>query len=313
MGALDFKEIPPAQGGSELSDTFELFGRDFLELLELRIVSSPSRGVDAGRDLVVIEERIGAVSTSTLRWLVSCKHFAHSGKSVRPVDEPDIVERVRTHGCHGFLGLYSTLPSSGLNTRLEGLATETFELKVFDREKIEHKLLSSRAGHLLARRFFPVSYEKWARENPGTANVRIEAQGITCDVCGRDLLGGEVDGIVVTQFRYFDDYGRSEVVLVRTVCKGNCDDFGRNRSASLSESWEDIADMRIPTVFFVRLVGTLRSALSGHLRFSPEALARYHTMLVALFPHVARELTAKEHERVSGLISIPSYLGGIGE
>jgi hypothetical protein len=39
---------------------------------------------------------------------VSCKHFAHAGRSVGIDDEPSIIDRVRAHSCQGFLGIYST-------------------------------------------------------------------------------------------------------------------------------------------------------------------------------------------------------------
>jgi len=38
---LDFKEIPQANKGGGLQDTFELFTRDFLQLLGYRIIESP--------------------------------------------------------------------------------------------------------------------------------------------------------------------------------------------------------------------------------------------------------------------------------
>ena len=43
---LDFKEIPEANRGTGLQDTFELFARDFLAFMGFRIVQDPDRGAD---------------------------------------------------------------------------------------------------------------------------------------------------------------------------------------------------------------------------------------------------------------------------
>lgn len=47
---LDFKEIPEANTGSGLQDTFELFTRDFLSFLGYRIIQDPV-GVQMGKKI----------------------------------------------------------------------------------------------------------------------------------------------------------------------------------------------------------------------------------------------------------------------
>src|SRR5437867_920193 len=132
MPRIDFKEIPPDL------DTFEMFAREFLELTGYRIVSGPDRGADQGRDLIAEETRTGVGGKTTVRWLVSCKHMAHSGRAVGVDDELNISDRVRAHRCQGFIGFYSTLASAGLTQRLEALQRETqgFEFIIFYREII---------------------------------------------------------------------------------------------------------------------------------------------------------------------------------
>lgn len=83
MPILDFKEIPSSSSGAA-RDQFELFAREFLDLVGFKIVTGPDRGADAGRDLIVEEIRAGVVGETRVRWLVSCKHKAHSGGSVTP-------------------------------------------------------------------------------------------------------------------------------------------------------------------------------------------------------------------------------------
>ena len=116
---LDFSEIPLAKGGSVGSDTFEQFAAELLKLIGYEEVRGPSRGPDGGKDLIVEEVRRGISRNTKIRWLVSCKHFFHSGKAVGVSDESGISDRVNQHKCAGFLGVYSTLPSTALEERLQ--------------------------------------------------------------------------------------------------------------------------------------------------------------------------------------------------
>lgn len=159
MPILDFKEIPTAASG-HTRDQFELFAREFLVFKGYRIVVDPDRGADAGRDMIVEEVRVGIGGETRVRWLVSCKHKAHSGASVGPDDEVSIIDRVKMHGCKGFLGVYSTITSSGLAAKLNSPTLE-FETQVLDPEKIERDLLSDPEGVRLAQRFFPRSSAAW--------------------------------------------------------------------------------------------------------------------------------------------------------
>ena len=111
---IDFTEIPPANSGNGLQDSFELFARDFLECVGYEIVVAPNCGADGKKDLIVHETRTGIGGRTTIAWLVSCKHYAKSGKAVSDVDEPDITDRVKKHNCNGFMGFYSTIPATSL-------------------------------------------------------------------------------------------------------------------------------------------------------------------------------------------------------
>ena len=114
MPVLNFKEISEAHIADGKQDDFELLARDFLEFLGYKILSDPDRGADGGKDIIVQETRNGVGGETILRWLVSCKHKASSGKSVSANDDSNILDRVMTHKCDGFIGFYSTLASSGL-------------------------------------------------------------------------------------------------------------------------------------------------------------------------------------------------------
>ena len=56
--------------------------------------------------MLVTEETHGALFKGRFRWLVSCKHFAKSGKSINERDELNILERMESFCAQGFIGFY---------------------------------------------------------------------------------------------------------------------------------------------------------------------------------------------------------------
>lgn len=153
---LNFKEIPQAHRGGGLQDSWELFCREFLLTIGYVILEDPSRGADGGLDLKV---KLDTNDSRTI-WLVSCKHKAHSGMSVTHADELNIRDRVESKQCNGFIGFYSTLPSSGLLNVLEGLGATT-PYMIFDYEKIERFIVGFHSRERLFFRFFPESYKRF--------------------------------------------------------------------------------------------------------------------------------------------------------
>jgi hypothetical protein len=153
--AIDFKEIPLANTGSGDQDTFEEFAQEFLEALGYIIDEPVSRGADGGKDLIVLEIK----DKDTKRWLVSCKHYAHSGKSVSPNDEQNITDRLEQFGCQGFIGFYSTLPSSSLIERFRVYKkNKNIEYKIFNRASIQRLLVTKRNLQHLIQIYFPESF-----------------------------------------------------------------------------------------------------------------------------------------------------------
>ena len=156
---INFKEIPLANSGEGNQDTFENFAKEFLELYGFQIIESPSRGADGGLDLKVKEVRSGIGGFTDVIWLVSCKHFAHSGKAISGNHELNISDRVRSNKCNGFIGFYSSVPSSGLIRNFSGLSD--IEFKIFDKEDIEKEIIGINKMERLFARYFPESYKKW--------------------------------------------------------------------------------------------------------------------------------------------------------
>jgi hypothetical protein len=311
MASLDFKEIAAANEGSGRQDSFELFARDALAVLGFTILIDPSRGADGGKDLIVEERRVGPLSETRFKWLVSCKHFAHSGKSVSPQDELNVLERVKAAQCRGFLGFYSTLPSAGLRD-LIGVQTD-IDVKLLDHEEIERRLLESLEGRLLINRFFPASC-KSMKQAP--AELYVQRDPIICEYCGKELLNPP-SGIWVL-WRTQDRHGKAHYLDMHFACKGDCDDaiesmvHARHAARGyISSGWDDVQDMQVPTVFITKVMGLMDDLNKGN-RFEPEALRKMKRLLSASFLHVSRPLTAEDQDTIANLREIPLWLGGLG-
>jgi hypothetical protein len=165
---LDFKEIPQGNIANGQQDTFELFARDFFEKLGFEILQHPSRGADGKKDLIVMEVIKSKTGIIKIKWLVSCKHKAHSGKSVSEDDEINILERIETEKCDGFLGFYSTLPSTSLENRRVGIG-DKIKFEIFDHAKIESMIFgNSKMQHLFIR-YFPNSFKNYKELNNQSA------------------------------------------------------------------------------------------------------------------------------------------------
>lgn len=155
---IDFREIPQANTGSGDQDLFELFARDFFKSLGYEIVENPARGADNGRDLIISEKFTSQLNSKVneRRWLVSCKHYVFSGKSVTASDEQDINDRIKSHNCYGFIGFYSTIPNESLKTKLKNV-----ENTIFDRKRIEEQLLTNEKLQHIFKSYYPLSFEKY--------------------------------------------------------------------------------------------------------------------------------------------------------
>ncbi|TRO40496.1 hypothetical protein EQ832_06780 [Pseudomonas sp. ALS1131] len=316
MSILDFKEIPEAHIASGAQDTFELFARDFLKFVGYKIITDPDRGADGSVDLVVEESRTGVGGETIVRWLVSCKHKASSGKSVNPVDDANIRDRVEANECQGFIGFYSTIASAGLAGNLKGLKGK-IEYQIFDREKIEGQLLHSARGLEIAERFFPKFLSAWKTENPQPAKIFAEKPSLQCKVCHKELLEQEDHGIITIWQKMsrhrINDAKHFEHVF--WVCRGRCDDvltqYMRQKDETLIDGWEDISDVLMPTIF-IKWIMTIMNGLRSGETYSYEAYESMKDFLLQIFPYTCRHLTEKEKERIKSLTEIPAYLGGLG-
>lgn len=300
---LDFKEIPQANKGDGLQDTFELFSRDFFEILGYEIIQHPDRGADGKKDLIIQEIRNGVSGVTKIKWLVSCKHYAHSGKSVSDTDEPNILDRISVHKCDGFIGFYSTLPSSALGNNFEGLKSKT-NIQSFDKEQIEKILLESPQGLKLASRYFPASFEKYKTENPKPVKIFAEEPTICCEYCNKNLLEDQ-SGIFVT-LRKFTNYETDKIVIppyedAYFSCKGHCDTILKNKylqKANYLDEWVDISDYLTPTGYIKKMMAWMNSMNLENEKLELEAYNKLKSLFINCFPYIAREQTSEEKEKI---------------
>jgi len=296
---IDFREIP------DDGEVWEQFARDFLAETGFQIETSPDRGADGGKDLLVTERLEGKMNTYPFRWLVSCKHFAKSRKSVSEQDEPNIRERLESFRADGFLGFYSTLPSAGFNTRLMALRNENKirDYRILDSREIENLLI--RIGYSkLMMRYFPDSY-KCIRP---LHNLFGKYEPLACAVCGKDLLEElyrkEYQAIIVVDQTYNKDYSKDFVHDFYWVCKGDCDRKISERIRSTpkhADRWEDISDLDIPLKYLSWLFAQMNSIRSGKTVYDDTAFEKLKHFIGAMAQRVFREMTELERERLTGL------------
>lgn len=187
MGIIDFREIvsPKADhasgtlaplGKSNLRDDFELFCQEFFTTVRGdRIFKSVSRGPDGGIDLGV-EETLP--DGSALNWLVSCKHHAHSDKAVSDREENNVIERVLSWDCDGFIPFYTTVPTANVSMSLVAVEKLGKRVERYYRDRIERELVSSPCGIQLAARYFPKSMVNHYTRIIETAGVYDESDMI---------------------------------------------------------------------------------------------------------------------------------------
>jgi hypothetical protein len=298
---IDFTEIPHNN-----NDTWELFARDFLEELGFFIESPPDRGPDGGKDMLITEEVTGKLHRYRFRWLVSCKHFAHSRAAVNENDhEKNILERVKGFRADGFIGFYSTLPSSGLNLRLKQLRdnSEIKDYRIFDGRIIENHLVTKGYSRLTFR-YFPVSHKTIRPLH----NVIDEYVELKCDTCGRDLLEAlyENDCSAVVAHVAKHDIDRCHILETYFACKGKCDEQLQSdcyKKYGEVTNWEDLSDIASPNQYLQRILSTIIQLAQGRYSYSQIALDKEKQLIIALAQKVFREVSETERARMRELLA----------
>ena len=314
MPIVDFKEIPEAHIASGNQDQFELFCQEFLKFMGMEIISVPDRGADGGKDLLCIEKRKGILGYINFKWLVSCKHKAHTGNAVLPTDEENIWDRVTQHGAQGFMGFYSTILSAGLNTRLNSYK-EKIEVAIFNAESIETMLLSNSLGNNLFKRFFPKSYDRWNLTSKKPSSLFDKYEPLYCDCCGKDLLDesvveeymGMIAFVSDRSFREQNNYKKDKIVDIYCACKGNCDRKLEQRytAQGYSTGWEDISDLKIPYKYVQWIMANMNNIREGNVVFEDDAYAKLKHIILCIGQYVIKGNSDSDIERIKELAMLP--------
>ncbi|MGO4382134.1 hypothetical protein AB4Z19_28020 [Pseudoduganella sp. RAF19] len=214
MGIIDFREIvsPKADhasvkdtpiGKSSLPDDFETFCLDFFTSVRPTVIFEQiSTGADNGIDLGVKETFSDG---SKIRWLVSCKHKAHSKAAVSEDEEKNILERVFKWDCDGFIPFYTTSPSTKVKSLIEGVEKAGKLIDWYLKDRIERDLLRSAEGIQMAARYFPKSmvnhYTTFIKTMPRYSTSDVSIEGNMASIAG---------------FRhYFSDTAEEEVLAIK--------------------------------------------------------------------------------------------------
>lgn len=226
---IDFKEIPLPNAGSGEQDLFELFARDIFESRGFEILQHPGRGNDDKKDIIVKETVSGLISSHDVKYLVSCKHKAHSGRAVGNSEELDIIGRIRNNGCNGFIGFYSTIASSALQREVECLKEnnrgENFKIDLLDSQRVWSLLFESPNFEEIFKRYCPKSYYRFLQQEIVSGIYRTRPR-VSCCECDKDLCE-YFDGVVVFESQIFGE--PKKIISIRFFCHECCpSEFGRN-------------------------------------------------------------------------------------
>lgn len=283
---IDYAEISSG-------DDWELFCRDYLVAQGLVVEVPPGRGPDAGRDLLVKEQLKGRLATRPFTWLVSCKHFATSGKSVGTEDETNITDRLTQHNANGFIGFYSTVASSALINRLKELrengSIEVFE--IYDGARTETGFHDIGLSGVLLQHL-PASHTALRPIHP----LLGKYMPLECEICGKDLLKQSVRNgkLGLISFATKDEVVHS----VHFVCKGECDRKLSTRLTRLGyvDGWDDIDDYCNPLIFFRRLTGYMAELRNNPTAYSDKAHSSMVDLYLAVSQRTLRQTNDEDRE-----------------
>ncbi len=214
------------------------------------------------------------------------------------------------HGAKGFIGFYSTVPSSGLEERLNKLAIGH---RVFDRESIEAKLLSEdpRLREVFAR-YFPKSYANFRKDSKTLVRVLDTHVPLKCDVCQHDLMQlREVEGErlhhgVIGIVKKNGPPQRGSIMAVYAACKGPCDrrlERSYWKQFQCLTGWLDIDHLTIPGLFITEQIGIMNGLRSGN-KYEDSAFKGLIEMMIAISQSVVRDMTVEERTTMRKLLEL---------
>ena len=140
---IDFTEIKD-------DHEFENFAKQFLERKGLKITEAPAKDPDGGRDIIC--EEMTMFNTPGFRWLVSCKHYAKSNKSIGVNEDEAKANKLVEHGCNGFMFVFSTPYTEGFKSSVQKVCSKTnSQFQIFNSYDLREQLISEPKFYPLIR------------------------------------------------------------------------------------------------------------------------------------------------------------------
>lgn len=166
------------------SKQWEFFAEDLLWHIGFEIIEGPSEGIDGGKDLIV--------KKGDDKFLVSCKHYIKSGKSIGTSIENDILDRVICHDCIGFIAFYSTQPTSGLKNKFIQLTENNKQsIKIIELYKSNiFEIIPTMTGFVL-QKYFSEPHQLYHHINDsGISYIPLNCHNSECelDVISKDTI-----------------------------------------------------------------------------------------------------------------------------
>jgi hypothetical protein len=235
------------------------------------------------------------------KWLVSCKHNATSGRAVSEGEEPNVMERIGSFKADGFLGMYSTVPTSGFNTRLRDLrdAGKIKDYSVIDGRQLERDLVTVGYSSLMMR-YLPASYQKLKPAHNLTKNYLP----LICCRCEEDIFQKLLDpgyiGANFVQRITKEDSGRPHIGMVYVICK-TCD---RGRERGIREQFEELRHLLIPPYYLRWQMSVINRLRDGTLTFEDEAFQKFKEIMITVAQKTMRYTSESDFESFNNMVRI---------
>lgn len=214
-------------------EEWEKFSIEILKSIGFTIETYPAYGNDGGKDAIV--------SKNGLTYLVSCKHYINSGKHVGQDDEVNISDRLLQFNTSGFIGVYSTGITTGLQNRLNAICKNgKYLYYIFSPQEIIHVMQFMDTKILQSYGLYPHKYYINVDED--------EYKPLKCMLCGRDVLTDEnipksLAGIVKRKDGTYDyAYGCKSCFFGVNLKYGAHLEIEQALHVKLLQGWENMVD-----------------------------------------------------------------------
>ncbi len=112
--------------GTISHEEFEYLCEDILKAKGFTVKERPARGPDGGKDIIVVRDVTDDMGISFREtWLVECKHFSKSNKSVKEADIGNIEARMKVNGANRYLLITSTTVSESARRQISVISSDS--------------------------------------------------------------------------------------------------------------------------------------------------------------------------------------------